>query len=204
MGCDPVASGEASLAEALAKRARKAGGAEVAGTSGVAASLMLPGGGAGSSWRSVAARMRSSEPSISTPDIINAHPCGAAIVEIQQMRGLGGHVDKALAMIGPAVVDAHDQRAAVSEVGHACVARQRQRRMRRRDAVAVKDFAIGGQAAVKVVAVPRRQTLGVIARVFFRNVDAAGDRIGRTDSIDAAAFGDRLAVSDDPRTGATP
>ena len=102
-------------------------------------------------------------------------------------------------MIGPAVVDAHDQRAAVGEVGHPRVARQRQRRMRRRDAVEVKDFAIGGQAAVKVVAVPRRQTFGVIARVFFRNVDAAGDHIGRTDPVGAAAFGHRLAVSDDSR-----
>ena len=57
-------------------------------------------------------------------------------------------------MIRPAVVDAHDERAAVGEIGHPRVARQRHRRMRRRDAVEIEDFAVCGAPAVEILAVP--------------------------------------------------
>ena len=110
-----------------------------------------------------------------------------------------GNVDDAVAVIGPAVVDAHDQRAAVGEIGHSRVARQRQRRVRRGNPVEVEDLAVCGQAAVEIVAVPGGETRGLIMRIFLGDVGAAGDRVRRPDMVAAAALGHRIAVGDDTR-----
>ena len=64
------------------------------------------------------------------------------------------------------------------------------------DAVLVENLAVGGEAAVEIVAVPRRQPLGAIVRVVLRDVSLAGDHIGRADPKSAAALGHRLAGAD--------
>ena len=87
------------------------------------------------------------------------------------------------------------------EIGDARIARHRQGRMRGRDRRHVEDFAIGGQPAVKIVAVPGRQAFGAVVAVFLGHVQPSGDRIRPADPEGAAASRHRLAGLDDARAG---
>src|SRR4249920_741351 len=57
----------------------------------------------------------------------------------------------------------------------------------------VKDFAVGGVAAVEIVAVPGGHALRRVIGVFLRDIDTASHRIRLADAINAAALWDRLA-----------
>ena len=103
-------------------------------------------------------------------------------------------------MIGAAVIDPHDQRFAVPDIGDAGVARDRQRRMGRGQRGHVENFAIGGQPAVEIIAIPGGHALGAVVRVLFRHVDPACDGIGLADAVGSAALRHGLAQSP-PRGG---
>jgi hypothetical protein len=133
------------------------------------------------------------------PDIFDPHAREPVAVEVEQPRCLDGEIDQPVVVIGPAVIHPHDDRAAVGQIGDAGIARQRQRRMRGRNPVHVVDLAIGGLAAVKIVAIPGREALRAIVRVFLGDVSLAADHIGAPDPVGAAAFRHRLARTDDAR-----
>ena len=83
-------------------------------------------------------------------DVVDPDPRHPVAAEGEKLGGLLGDVDQAIADIGPAVVDAHGDRAVVLEVGHAHVAGQRQRQMRGGKRQAVEGLAVGGRAAVEL------------------------------------------------------
>ena len=91
-------------------------------------------------------------------------------------------------MVGAAVVDPHDQRLAVPDIGDAGVAWDRQRRMGSGQRGHVEDLAIGGQPAVEVVAIPGSHALGAIVRILFRHVDPACDGVGLADAVGSPAL----------------
>src|SRR6185437_15240695 len=61
------------------------------------------------------------------------------------------------------------------------------------------DFAVRRVAAVEIVAVPRCQTDRAVMWIDLGDIDASADDVGLADSIDAAAFRDRLTSVDDAR-----
>jgi hypothetical protein len=65
--------------------------------------------------------------------------------------------------------------------------------------VHVIDLAVGGQPAVEVAAVPRRDALDAIGGILGRDIGASVDAVGLTHAIDAAALRHRLALLDDAR-----
>ena len=132
-------------------------------------------------------------------DVVHPHPRHAAVVEAEQLGGAHRNIDHAVGVVGPAVVDAHDDGFLVGEVGHPRVARDRQRRMRGRDRRHVVDFAVGGRPAVEILAVPGRQALGAVVGVFLGLVGAAADDIRLADPVGAAALGHRLAERNEAR-----
>src|SRR6202042_1725134 len=87
------------------------------------------------------------------PDIFDAHHGGAAIDEAKELGRVLGDVENAVGGIGATVIDAHDQRAAVTQIGHPRVARQRHGRMRGGDGVEVENFAVWRGTTVEIVAV---------------------------------------------------
>jgi len=98
-------------------------------------------------------------------------------------------VHHAATMEGAAIVDAHDDRAAVHQVGDAGIGRQRHRRMCGRDAVAVIDFAIGGTPAMEGLAIPGgRADLGEADRLLERGIALAGHGIGLADELASATL----------------
>ena len=70
-----------------------------------------------------------------------------------------------------------------------------------RNRIHVEDFAIGGVAAVEIVAVPRGHAHFAVVDIFLRRVFPAGNGIGLADAVDAAALRHRLAWLDHPGTG---
>ncbi|MGY4359586.1 hypothetical protein ACVW0J_006079 [Bradyrhizobium sp. i1.7.7] len=123
----------------------------------------------------------------------------AIAFEFKEFSGFVRDVDQPVAVIGPAVVDAHDQRFAVRDIGHPRIGRHRQGRMRRCQRGHVEHFAIGGQAAVEIVAVPGRHTLGAVVDVLLRHVGPAAHNIGLADAVGAAAFRNRIPKRHDQR-----
>src|SRR5262245_24976127 len=69
-----------------------------------------------------------------------------------------------------------------------------------RDAVDVIDFAVGGQAAVEILAVPGGGALLAVARVLARHVSLACYGVGLADPVGAATLGHRLAALHNART----
>src|SRR5664280_2261549 len=134
-------------------------------------------------------------------DIFDLHLGDAFAVETQNLGGLDRQVDDPVADIGPAVVDAHYDRAVIGQIGDPRIGRQRHGRMRGRNRIHVEDFTVGSIAAVEVVAVPGRQADGAVVDVFLRDIFAAADQIGFADPVDAAALRHRLAISDDAGAG---
>src|SRR4051812_36832989 len=65
----------------------------------------------------------------------------------------------------------------------------------------VVDFAVSGEAAVEIIAVPRGEPLAAIARVLLRRVGLPADHIRPADAVDAPALRHRLAGLDHPRRG---
>ncbi|AOG05862.1 rare lipoA domain protein [Bosea sp. RAC05] len=120
----------------------------------------------------------------------------------ERLGGLLRDVHHPAAMIGAAVVDAHDDRAVVEHVGDAGIGRQRHRRMRGADAVAVIDLAIGRLAAVEGLAIPGgRADHGVPHRLVVGGVALAGDGIGLADHLAAATLRHLLPLGDDAGAG---
>ena len=87
-------------------------------------------------------------------DIVDLDACDAQMFEIQAGGHLFGHVDQTVIVIGAAVIDAGDDRAAIQRIGHAHIARQRHGRMCNGNRFAVEHFAIGGHSAMEGRAVP--------------------------------------------------
>ena len=79
-------------------------------------------------------------------------------------RGGVAEVDDPALDEGAAVVDAHDDAAAVGRVAHARIARQRQRRVRGGHRVHVVDLAVGGAPAMELAPVPGGQARARPAR----------------------------------------
>ncbi len=135
--------------------------------------MTAPGAGAGLPWRKVAISTESSLPS-----------SGARPTYSTRTRA--------------AVIDPHDDGAAVGEIGDPGIARDRQGRMRAGDRMHVVDFAVGGEPAVEIGSVPGGDALGAIGDVLGRIIDAPIDGIGPADAVIAAALRDRLALLDHP------
>src|SRR5664279_1126109 len=134
-------------------------------------------------------------------DIFDLHLGDAFAVEAQNLGGLDRQVDDPVTDIGTAVVDAHYDRAVIGQIGDARIGRQRHGRMRGRNRIHVEDFAVGGIAAVEIVAVPGGQADGAVIHVFLRDIFAAAHRIRLADPVDAAALWHRLAIGDDAGAG---
>ena len=132
-------------------------------------------------------------------DIFHPYPSHPIAFEFKQFGGLVGDVDEAVAVVRPAVVDPDDQRFAVAEIGHARIARHRKGRMGCGERRHVEHFAIGGQPAVEIIAVPGGHALFAVGGVFFRHVDPAGDGIRLADAVGAATFRNRFSESNHPR-----
>ena len=155
---EPSANGRSTGNGVLVSRAGRNGLAD--------ATMTCEGAGAGEPSRSVASSMRSSLPSIGARPTYSSRTRGqAAAVEVERLGGADREVDEAVVDERAAIVDPHDHRLAVAEIGHARIAWQRQRRMRRRVAVHVVGFAVRGQPAVEVRPVPGGDALGAIVRV---------------------------------------
>src|SRR3546814_13992702 len=86
---------------------------------------------------------------------------------------------------------AHEDRAAVFQVGHPDHGRQRQGRMRRSDFVHVERLAIGRRLAVELVTIPRAAAGLVLGRVFLWILPDPVDLVGITDLV-AATLAHRL------------
>src|SRR5260221_266446 len=75
-------------------------------------------------------------------------------LKAEQLRRTARHVDDAAPGIGPAIVDADLDAAAVVEIGHLDDRRQRQRAVGGGHRVEVEGLAVGGVLAVECLAVP--------------------------------------------------
>ena len=117
-------------------------------------------------------------------------------MEAKELRSPHRQVDDTIGGKRSAIVDAHDDRAAILQIGDARVARHRQGGMRGRDAMHVVDFAVGGEPAVEIRAIPRGGTVSAIIRILGRHIGAPVDVVGLADPIGAAALRHRLAVLD--------
>ena len=137
----------------------------------------------------------------SAADIVDLDARGAQMFEIQAGGDLFGHIDQTVIMIGTAIIDAGDDRAAVQRIGHAHIAGQRHRRMRHRNRFPVEHFAIGGHAAMERRAIPGGRSDCAVILVLARHIELAGYGIGLAHHVIAAAFGNRLAVGNDFRAG---
>ena len=73
--------------------------------------------------------------------------------------------------------------------------------MRRGQRGHVEDFAIGGQPAVEIIAIPGGHALGAVVGVFLGHIDPARHRIGLADAIGAAALRHGIAEGHHPRAG---
>ncbi len=134
-------------------------------------------------------------------DIFDPDPRDAIAFEFKKFGGLVGDVDQPVAVVGPAVIDADDQRFAVGKIGDARVARHRQGRMGGGQRRHVEHFAIGGQPAVEIVAIPGGQPLLAIIGVLFRHVDPASHGIGLADAVGATALRHGFAKCHHARAG---
>ena len=71
--------------------------------------------------------------------------------------------------------------------------------MRRREAVHIVDFTVGGQPSVEVAAIPGGDALGAVGGIFGRDIGAPVDAVGLAHAVGTAALGHRLALLDDAR-----
>src|SRR5690606_6293292 len=98
--------------------------------------------------------------------------------DAELVRGGVGQVDQAVADEGTAVVDAHDHRAAVGDVGDPHITRDRQHRVRGGHRVHVIGLAGGGRLAVITASVPGRDAARPVGfEPGHRRVAAAHDRV---------------------------
>src|SRR6202043_3522766 len=87
-------------------------------------------------------------------DIFDLDRRRSPLAEIQSLGGLAGNIHDAMRGERPAVIDPYDHRVMVTQIGDACVAWQRQRRMRGGNRIAIVNLAIGRAAAVEGIAIP--------------------------------------------------
>src|SRR6267378_2110314 len=87
-------------------------------------------------------------------DGFHFHLNAAGVHEAELVRRRVGQVDDALGVERPAVVDAHDDAAAVGEIGYAYVARNRQESVRRGHRIHVVALAAGSAPSVELAPVP--------------------------------------------------
>src|SRR5262245_18572970 len=73
--------------------------------------------------------------------------------------------------------------------------------MRRRDRRHVENFAVCGEPAMEIVAIPGGEPDGAVAAILFRDVQSTPNRIWPADAIGAAALRHRVAELDHARTG---
>jgi len=106
-----------------------------------------------------------------------------------------GKVDHPVIDVGPAIVDADENRAIVGEVGDVGIARQRQGRMGGSQGGSVEDFAVGRRPPVKIVAIPGGDTRPVVVGLFARHVPAARNLVGAAEFERATALADGTARS---------
>ena len=118
-------------------------------------------------------------------------------VKSQRIGGPNRDVDEAVAGIGAAIVHPHDDGAAIVEIGHPGIAGKRHGRMRRRDAVHVEHFAVGGLPAMEIRAIPGSDAFGLIRLIVGGVIGLPVDGVGLAHLVAAAAFGHRLALPDD-------
>src|SRR3984893_10114016 len=90
----------------------------------------------------------------SATDKFDPHVGGPLLVEVKRLGGTGRKIDDAMAYKGPAIVDPHDDRAAIVQIGDTGIARQRHGAVRRRDAVHVIALAVRGLVAMEVGSIP--------------------------------------------------
>src|SRR5665213_2835329 len=107
-----------------------------------------------------------------TADIVHFHLGDAVAVEAQELGGAHRDVDHAVADIGPAVIDTHNDRFVIGEIGNAHIRGQWQRRMRGRQRIHVEDFAVSSVTAMEIVTIPGGQAHGAVVGVFMRHVFA--------------------------------
>ena len=133
-------------------------------------------------------------------DVLNAHLGRTGGLEVQHVRHAAGKVDHPVAVERTAIVDTHDHRTAVLQVRDARIGRKRHRRVGRGQGVLVENLAVRRHPAMEGRAVPGGETHLVVVAIKFRAVPLAGDLVGLSDKISAAAFRNRLAFGDNART----
>ena len=135
------------------------------------------------------------------PCVAHAHARQPLLTETKRTRRLIRQVDEPVLGVRTAIVDAHQNRAAVLQVGHPGIRRHRQRRVPRRHRMHVVDLAVRGAASVEGGAVPGRRAGAIVVEIFPRVVPATADAVGAPNLVDAATLGDRTTFGD-PRAGA--
>ncbi len=132
-------------------------------------------------------------------DVFDLHPCNTVALKSQKLRGSNGNINEAISDVRAAIIDPDHNGAPVRKVGDAYVGRQRQRGMCCRNRIHIEDFAIGGVAAMKVLAIPGCKANGTVVDILFGHIESAADRIGLSDAVDTTALRDRLPGLNNPR-----
>eukprot|EP01092_Planopodium_desertum_P016471 TRINITY_DN92106_c0_g4_i1.p1 TRINITY_DN92106_c0_g4~~TRINITY_DN92106_c0_g4_i1.p1 ORF type:complete len:523 (-),score=175.64 TRINITY_DN92106_c0_g4_i1:1072-2640(-) len=117
------------------------------------------------------------------------HVAGTALGDAQAHSGGVTEIDHAAIVERATIIDAHDHRFAVVQVGHAGEAGQRQGLVRSGELVHVVDLAVGGQAAMELGAVVRSgAAFNVVAGVVEHLVLLAQHHVGRLVADRRAVF----------------
>ena len=96
------------------------------------------------------------------------HPRRSLVLVAKQVRRVLRQVDKTAIDERPPVIHPHNDRLAIIQIGDTDIDRHWQRRMGRGERVAVEHFAVGGQLAVEIGAVPGGDAGFVVARLLLR------------------------------------
>src|SRR6266850_1000417 len=120
-------------------------------------------------------------------NIFDPHAGHAIAFEFKKFSGSVGDIDEPVTVVRPPVIDADDQRFAVAKVGHARITRHREGRMGRSQRSHVEHFAIGGEPAMEIIAIPGGHALLAITGVLFRNVNPTPDGIRLAYAVGATA-----------------
>jgi len=120
--------------------------------------------------------------------------------EFKQFGSFVRDIYQAVAVVRPAIINADDQGFAVAEIGHPRIARHWQGRMGRGQRSHVENFAIGGQPAMEIIAVPGSQPFLAIGGIFFRHIHPPCNGIGLADPVSTAALRHRFAESNNAGT----
>src|SRR6202048_1139817 len=103
-------------------------------------------------------------------DNFDTHAGGPLPVEIERLGGSNREISDAVMCKRPAVIDPHDYRATIVQIGDTRITRQRHRAMRRRDAVHVIALAVRSPPAMEVGPIPGGNSFGAICGIAGRNI----------------------------------